>query len=94
MHILLAYGDVNLTKKLKAALLQGGHQASVLPEGVPPKARYDVIFQLASDPAQTAEGTRLLLNKARHDRSRLFLVGWRLAGRLYTEAFRFAQTLI
>ena len=94
MHILLAYGEGNLTKKLKAALLQGGHQASILPEGVPPKARYDVIFQLARDPAQTAEGTRLLLNKARRDQSRLFLVGWRLDDRLYAEAFRFAQTLV
>lgn len=94
MHILLAYGEGNFTKKLKAALLQGGHQPSVLSEGVPPKARYDIIFQLAQDPAQTAEGTRLLLNKARHDRSRLFLIGWRLDNRLYSEAFRFAQTLV
>src|SRR3990170_4846009 len=94
MHILLAYGEGNLTKKLKAALLQGGQQASILPEGVPPKARYDIIFQLARDPAQTAEGTRLLLNKARRDQSRLFLVGWRLDDRLYAEAFRFAQTLV
>ena len=94
MHILLAYGEGNFTKKLKAALLQKGHQAAVLPEGDPPKARYDLIFQLAHDPAQTAEGTRLLLNKARKDRSRLFLVGWRLDDRLYDEAFRFAQTLV
>ena len=93
MHILLAYGEGNLTKKLKAALAQGGHQAAVLPEGDPPRARYDIIFQLAHDPARTAEGTRLLLKKAHRDRSRLFLVGWRLEDRLYDEAFRFAQTL-
>src|SRR3972149_3371372 len=94
MHILLAYGEVNFTKKLKAALAQNGHQSAILPEGDPPRARYDVILQLARDPAQTAEGTRLLLNKARKDRSRLFLVGWRLDDRLYDEAFRFAQTLV
>src|SRR3972149_4835046 len=93
MHILLAYGEVNFTKKLKAALAQNGHQSAILPEGDPPRARYDVILQLAHDPARTAEGTRLLLNKARRDRSRFFLVGWRLDDRLYDEAFRFAQTL-
>ena len=94
MHILLAYGEGNFTKKLKVALAQNGHQSAILPEGDPPRARYDIILQLARDPAQTAEGTRLLLNKARRDRSRLFLVGWRLDDRLYDEAFRFAQTLI
>ena len=94
MHILLAYGEVNFMKKLKAALTQKGHQAAILPEGDPPKARYDLIFQLAHDPAQTAEGTRLLLNKVRKDQSRLFLVGWRTDDRLYDEAFRFARTFV
>ena len=94
MHILLAYGEVNFMKKLKAALTQKGHQAAILPEGDPPKARYDLIFQLAHDPAQTAEGTRLLLNKVRKDQSRLFLVGWRTDDHLYDEAFRFARTFV
>jgi len=94
MHILLAYGEVNFMKNLKAALTQKGHQAAILPEGDPPKARYDLIFQLAHDPAQTAEGTRLLLNKVRKDQSRLFLVGWRTDDHLYDEAFRFARTFV
>ncbi|HLD96149.1 MAG TPA: DUF4012 domain-containing protein [Patescibacteria group bacterium] len=94
MHILLAYGEVNFMKKLKAALTKQGHQTAILPEGDPPKARYDLIFQLAHDPAQTAEGTRLLLNKVRKDQSRLFLVGWRTDDHLYDEAFHFARTFV
>lgn len=93
-QILLAYGERNFSKKLKDALEKNGHRVSLLTEGDPPKARYDAIFQLARDPADVAEGTRLLLNKAKKDRSRLLFVGWRIDTKLYEEAARFAQTLL
>lgn len=93
-HILLAYGEREFTKRLKTVLEQKGHTATILGEGEPPRARYDLIIQLARDPAQLAEGTRLLLGKIKRDRSRLILLIHRLDEKLYEEAARFAQTLV
>lgn len=93
-HILLAYGEKEFTKRLKSVLEQQGHTTTVLWEGDPPRARYDLIIQLARDPAHLAEGTRLLLEKAKKDHSRLILLIYRLDEKLYEEAARFAQTLV
>ena len=55
--VLLAYGEKEFTKKLKAALERRGYTAAALWEGDPPRAQYDFIVQLARDPADLAEGT-------------------------------------
>lgn len=93
-QILLAYGERGFSKKLREALEKSGSRVSILTEGDPPKARYNLIFQLAGDPANVAEGTRLLLDKAKRDRSRLLFVSWRKDAKLYEEAARFARTLL
>ncbi len=95
MHrrVLLAYGEKEFTKSLKTVLERQGHTVTILWEGDPPRAPYDLIIQLARDPAHLAEGTRLLLEKVKKDRGRLILVVRQLDEKLYEEAARFAQTL-
>lgn len=93
-RILLAYGEKEFTKRLKSVLEQRGHIVTILWEGSPPRAQYDQIVQLARDPTHLTEGTRLLLGKAKKDRSRLILLIYRLDEKLYEEAARFAQTLV
>ncbi len=92
--VLLAYGEKEFTKKLKAALERRGYTAAALWEGDPPRAQYDFIVQLARDPADLAEGTRLLLEKTEKDHSRLIFLNQRSDEKLQEEAARFAQTLL
>lgn len=93
-RILLAYGEKGFSQKLKRFLGQKGYTVTLLREGIPSKAKYDVIVQIGRDPVDLAEGTRDLLEKVAKDKSRFFLIHFRTDERLYDEASAFAKTLI
>jgi len=92
--VLLAYGEKEFTKRIKSVLEKKNYTTAVLREGLPPHAQYNTIIQLAHDPTDITEGTRLLLGKAKKDRSRLIFVNYRLDEKVQEDASRFAQTLI
>ena len=91
--VLLAYGEKVFSRALQKALEERRYAATILSSGPPPRASYDFILQLASDPTDLTQGTRQLLEKMVKDRARFFLVAYRSDEQLYQESFRFAQSL-
>jgi len=91
--ILLAYAPRYLSTPLKGVLEEEGYQVDRLERGSIPKGRFEIIIGAARNPADLAEWTRDLLNKAEEDGSRFFMLSFRTDDHLYEEAARFARSL-
>lgn len=91
--VLLAYGEKEFSSGLKKVLEERNYKVAVITSGPLPKDSYDFLLHLGRNPADLTEGTRRLLEKMVKDRTRFFLVSFRLDDRLYRESLRFAESL-
>jgi len=93
-EVLLSYAPDYLIQALKPQLEKQGFSVTLLREGLPPKKPFSVVIHAPRDAAILAEWTRELLNKAQADKSRFYLIRFRITDKLYEEAAGFAQSLI